>query len=71
MRDLIGAAIVVVVIAVAVWFFAVYDTAAGRCSRGDLGACTVLELQQRARTPTPSPTIEYCYANCPDDGDVP
>lgn len=34
-------------IAVAVWYFGIYDTATGRCGRGDLGACFVVSSQQR------------------------
>lgn len=30
----------------AFWYFTTYDTAAGKCERGDLGACTVLAAQQ-------------------------
>lgn len=33
---------------VAVWFFAVYDSAEGRCNRGDLGACVVVFAKQSA-----------------------
>ncbi len=31
-----------------VWYFAVYDTAEGRCNRGDLGACFVVYAKQSA-----------------------
>lgn len=46
-------ALLVVALAVAIaasvlWFVNVYDTAAGRCSRGDLGACTVIAAKQAA-----------------------
>jgi len=48
------AAIVVAVVAVFVvivgliWYFGFYDTAAGRCNRGDLGACLVYYAQSQA-----------------------
>ncbi len=29
-----------------VWYFGVYDTAQGKCNRGDMGACLVLAAQQ-------------------------
>src|SRR5260370_32528207 len=32
-----------------VWYFGFYDTAAGRCNRGDLGACVVAVGQQAAQ----------------------
>lgn len=31
---------------VAWWYFGYYDTAAAKCNRGDLGACTVVMAQQ-------------------------
>jgi hypothetical protein len=31
-----------------VWYFGFYDTAAGRCNRGDLGACVVYYAQSQA-----------------------
>jgi hypothetical protein len=30
----------------AIWYFTVYDTAQGRCQRGDLGACAVVVANQ-------------------------
>lgn len=44
---LLGILIVLVVGAGAAWYFLIYDTAAGRCNRGDLGACIVWEAQQQ------------------------
>lgn len=40
---------VLLVAAAGVWWFGIHDTAEGRCSRGDLGACIVLEAQRAAR----------------------
>ncbi len=45
--------VMVAVVAVLLWYFNVYDTAAGKCHRGDLEACTVLQLQI-----TPLPTVD-------------
>ncbi len=36
----------IVVAAILLWWFTIYDTARGRCERGDLGACIVWESQQ-------------------------
>jgi len=38
--------LVIALLAVAWWWFAIYDTAKGKCERGDLGACAVYESQQ-------------------------
>lgn len=35
----------IVIGAIAVFYFGVYDTAAGRCGRGDVSACAVVEAQ--------------------------
>lgn len=40
-------AILVILVAGAWWWFGVYDTARGRCERGDLGACIVWDAQER------------------------
>lgn len=40
--------VVLVLAVVAVWYFAVYDTAEGKCNRGDLGACMVVLAKQSA-----------------------
>ena len=49
--------LVVVIGAIAAFYFGVYDTARGRCSRGDFGACAVIPIQAIApRTPAPTPT---------------
>lgn len=32
-----------------IWYFGFYDTAAGKCNRGDLGACVVVAGQQAAQ----------------------
>lgn len=47
-RAVLGLAFVLV--ACGIWFVGVYDTAAGRCGRGDLGACAVY-LQQHGYLP--------------------
>lgn len=31
------------------WYFLVYDTAEGKCNRGDLGACAVVAAQHAQR----------------------
>jgi hypothetical protein len=36
-----------IALAIAWWYFAVYDTAQGKCNRGDLGACVVWQSQQQ------------------------
>ena len=33
------------VMAIGFWYFAVYDTAKGKCQRGDVNACIVWEQQ--------------------------
>lgn len=43
------------VVATGIWYVTVYDTAAGRCSRGDLGACAVLAVQHPASASFPNP----------------
>jgi hypothetical protein len=50
-----GAAALVLVVAIVAgfWYFTVYDTAAGKCDRGDIQACAVVASRQ---TPTPEPT---------------
>src|SRR2546425_9497673 len=40
--------IVVVLVLGAIWYFGFYDTAAGKCNRGDVGACLVVAAQQAA-----------------------
>lgn len=40
---------ILAVVAAAVWWVGVYDTAEGRCDRGDFGACVVLEAQRATR----------------------
>ena len=42
----VAVAIVVVLAVVGLWYFKVYDTAAGKCNRGDVGACMVWQAQQ-------------------------
>lgn len=53
MRPISVLAATAIVVAIAVvagyWFFTYYDTAVGKCNRGDLGACTVVSAQQAAR----------------------
>ena len=41
--------VAVVAVVAGAWYFGVYDTAAGKCNRGDLGACVVAEAQQQAQ----------------------
>jgi hypothetical protein len=36
------------VLGIGFWYFGIYDTAEGRCNRGDLGACFVLYAKQSA-----------------------
>jgi hypothetical protein len=43
---LLALIVLAVVGAGAYWFVTVYDTAAAKCNRGDLGACTVLAAQE-------------------------
>jgi hypothetical protein len=46
-RIIVFAAVLVgLLIAGLVWYFAVYDTAQNKCSRGDVGACIVVGGQQ-------------------------
>ena len=52
LRVLAAFGMVLVVVIGAWWFFNVYDTAEGRCGRGDLGACIVPQGQQ--------PTTDDC-----------
>jgi hypothetical protein len=40
--------IALALLGIAVWYFGYYDTAAAKCSRGDLGACLVVEASQAA-----------------------
>jgi hypothetical protein len=47
----------IVIIAIAVFYFGFYDTAAQRCSRGDLSACVVHEAQQPVYVPAPQPAV--------------
>ena len=44
----IGLLAVAAIALVGVWYVRVYDTAEGRCERGDLDACTVLERRAAA-----------------------
>ncbi len=49
------------------WYFTVYDTAQGKCQRGDLNACIVLEAQQpapRARATATRTDIVPSNYNC-------
>jgi hypothetical protein len=46
----------IVIIAIAVFYFGFYDTAGQRCTRGDLSACAVYEVQHPAPVPAPEPT---------------
>ncbi len=41
-------AAVALIVAGLIWYFGFYDTAAGKCNRGDLGACVVVAGQQAA-----------------------
>jgi hypothetical protein len=46
--DLVARTVLFIAVAVVVggalfWYFAVYDSASGRCDRGDLGACMVVQ----------------------------
>jgi hypothetical protein len=41
-----GVVALALIVAGLVWYFAVYDTAENKCSRGDLGACVVVAGQQ-------------------------
>ena len=34
------------VLAVLLWYFTIYDTAKGKCQRGDVNACIVWQAQQ-------------------------
>lgn len=45
-----------VLVGIAVFYFGVYDTAAGRCNRGDLSACVVAVAQQPQPLPAPTST---------------
>jgi hypothetical protein len=45
-RALLLIAVTAVVGAVLLWYFGVYDTAKGKCDRGDPGACAVWTMQQ-------------------------
>jgi type II secretory pathway pseudopilin PulG len=38
----------VLVVAGLIWYFGFYDTAAGRCNRGDFGACLIYYAQSQA-----------------------
>jgi len=38
----IAVAVVIIIGAGLIWYFAVYDTAQNKCDRGDLGACLVV-----------------------------
>ncbi len=53
-RPIVVGVIVLVLIGViaAIWYFGFYDTAQGRCSRGDVGACVVYYATQ---SPSPAP----------------
>jgi hypothetical protein len=44
----IASVIVFVLVVGLIWYFGFYDTAEGRCSRGDLGACLVYYAQAQA-----------------------
>ena len=45
----VAAAVIVVLLIIGfVWYFGYYDTSAGRCNRGDLGACLIYYAQSQA-----------------------
>ena len=46
---IVGVAVIGLLLIVSlVWYFGYYDTSAGRCNRGDLGACLVYYAQSQA-----------------------
>ncbi len=46
---IVAAAVIVVLLIIGlVWYFGYYDTSAGRCNRGDLGACLIYYAQSQA-----------------------
>jgi hypothetical protein len=58
----LSAVIVLVVVAsLGFWYFGIYDTAAGKCNRGDLGACLVYEAQHA----TPRPVVTFPVFTAP------
>jgi len=56
----VAALVVVVVIGGLIWYFGFYDTATGRCSRGDLGACIVSEAQSQASASASAAAAQKC-----------
>ena len=40
-------ALLVIIVAAALWWFTIYDTPRGKCERGDLGACVVWQAQSQ------------------------
>lgn len=61
-----GATFLVVAIGVAIWYFGFYDTAAGRCSRGDLGACVVYYAQTQASASAAAAAAQKCVVGPAD-----
>lgn len=59
---LLVVALAALVVGGAVWFVNVYDTAEGRCSRGDLGACTYLAAQRAAAEQAAQDAADAAYA---------
>jgi hypothetical protein len=49
-RDILrGLLLAAAVVGGLAWYFLVYDTAEGKCNRGDLGACAVVAAQHAQR----------------------
>jgi hypothetical protein len=42
--------VIAILVAIAAWYFLVYDTAEGKCNRGDYGACLVVYAKHAAET---------------------
>lgn len=51
LRQIVLALLLGAAILGALWYFQVYDTAAGKCQRGDLNACMVWQAQQGQQVP--------------------
>jgi hypothetical protein len=43
----LGVFVVVAIAAAVIWYLTIYDTAKGKCERGDVNACIIWQAQSR------------------------
>jgi len=66
----VGGFLLLVVIGVLVWYFGYYDTAQGKCNRGDFGACLVVAGQQAAASASASAAAASASASAQASADA-